>query len=58
MIRSALLLLALAGCVSGEPFEPSTCPNVIVFMTIDTTNATLVHDSTAVPDSTTPGCEE
>lgn len=37
-----LILLALAGCVDGLPYEP--CPLVVVYLSVDST-ATVVQDS-------------
>ena len=48
-MKPLALLLALAGCVNGTPYEP--CPNVVVYMSVSDT--TLVTDST----DHTPECE-
>lgn len=42
MVIKCLLLLALAGCANGHPYEP--CPTVVIYMAVDTTR-TLATDS-------------
>lgn len=57
MIRLLLTLVLLTGCVHGEPFEPSSCPDVVVYIAPDSATRGFVVDSIIYPDSTHAECD-